>query len=65
MPDSNALQNSHIAGFEPDKFREMVAERAYRKAEKRSFVTGYELEDWLEAELAVSNQCYYWSQQVE
>jgi len=27
-----------------------VAERAYYKAEKRGFVAGYEMEDWLEAE---------------
>lgn len=28
----------------------MIAEAAYYKAEKRDFVPGYELQDWLEAE---------------
>jgi hypothetical protein len=30
-----------------------IAEAAYRLAEKRGFAPGYELEDWLQAELAV------------
>jgi len=41
-------------------FREMVAERAYAKAEKRGFAPGNELEDWLEAEQEIKNQCFYW-----
>jgi hypothetical protein len=45
---------------EPDRFREMVAERAYAKAEKRGFAPGNELEDWLEAEQEIKNQCFYW-----
>ena len=28
----------------------MIAEAAYYKAESRGFITGHELEDWLEAE---------------
>lgn len=28
----------------------MIAELAYYKAEKRGFLPGYELDDWLEAE---------------
>jgi len=34
----------------PVRFREMVAVRAYYKAEQRGFEPGHELEDWLEAE---------------
>jgi len=44
----------------PDKFREMVEERAYFKAERRDFASGHELDDWLEAEQEISNQCRYW-----
>ncbi len=31
----------------------MIAEAAYYRAEARGFATGYELEDWLEAEAEV------------
>ena len=44
---------------------EMVAERAFLKAEKRGFTLGHELDDWLEAEQEVRNQCYYWHQEVQ
>ena len=63
MTDCNSLQNCP-EGIDPDKFHEMVAERAYLKAEKRGFAAGYEMEDWLEAEQQVSNQCHNWSQEV-
>jgi hypothetical protein len=33
-----------------ERFREMVAVRAYYKAERRGFEPGCEVEDWLEAE---------------
>jgi hypothetical protein len=36
--------------IEPELFREMVAARAFYKAEQRGFEPGHELEDWLEAE---------------
>jgi hypothetical protein len=38
----------------------MVEERAYFKAERRGFANGHELDDWLEAEQEISNQCRYW-----
>jgi hypothetical protein len=44
----------------PDTFRLMVEERAYFKAERRGFASGHELDDWLEAEQEISNQCRYW-----
>jgi hypothetical protein len=64
MTDKKSQQNKHNNDSDPDKFREMVAERAYLKAEKRGFVAGHEIEDWLEAEQEVSNQCHNWSQEV-
>jgi hypothetical protein len=38
---------------EPEDRLEMIAEAAYYRAEKRGFDPGHEIEDWLEAELAV------------
>jgi Protein of unknown function (DUF2934) len=32
------------------EMRAMIAERAYYKAERRGFVPGFEMTDWLEAE---------------
>ena len=43
-----------------DEFREMVAVNAYYKAEKRGFVPGHEMDDWLEAEQEIINQYRYW-----
>ena len=50
--------------IDPNKFRQMAAERAFFKAEKRGFAPGHEMDDWLEAEKEVSNQCFYWQQEV-
>ena len=33
--------------------RSLIAEAAYRRAEKRGFAPGYEMEDWLAAETEV------------
>lgn len=51
--------------MDPEKFKAMVTERAFFKAEKRGFEPGHELEDWLEAEKEISNQCRYWCQEVD
>jgi len=56
---------THTIPIDPDKFRAMVAERAYCKAEKRGFIPGHEMEDWLEAECELKNQCFYWFQEVQ
>ncbi len=56
----NRLNYNIKEGIEPDKFRQMVEELAYAKAERRGFVSGHELDDWLEAEQEISNQCHYW-----
>lgn len=64
MTDKKSQQNKHNNDIDPDNNVKMVTERAYFKAEKRGFAAGYEMEDWLEAELEVSNQCHNRSQQV-
>ncbi|MGZ5030460.1 MAG: DUF2934 domain-containing protein [Methylobacter sp.] len=61
----NPIYPPHTVGIDLDKFREMVAERAYCKAEKRGFTAGHEMEDWLEAEEELRNQCDHWFQDVE
>jgi hypothetical protein len=63
--DTKAMHHKHLGVLSPEEFRELVAEHAYHKAEKRGFVAGHEMEDWLEAENEVRNQCFYWSQEVE
>ena len=40
----------------PAERRQMVAEAAYYRAEKRNFEPGHELEDWLEAEAELEAQ---------
>jgi hypothetical protein len=41
-------------------FREMVAVNAYFKAEKIGFVSGNELEDWLQAEKEITTLYSHW-----
>jgi len=64
MTNKKSPQNNQDNNIDPDKFREMVTERAYFKAEKRGFAADHEMEDWLEAELEVIKQCHNESQQV-
>ena len=61
MTDSTTTQKVSPELISPEQFRDLVAERAYHKAEKRGFVDGHEMEDWLEAEKEVSNQYFYWT----
>lgn len=56
MTDKKSQQNNDNNDIDPDKFRELVAECAYCKAEKRGFEPGHEMEDWLEAEQELLNQ---------
>lgn len=59
IPDN--FLNADLPGkMDPDTFRLMIEERAYFKAERRGFASGHELDDWLEAEREISNQCRYW-----
>jgi hypothetical protein len=46
-PDSTWSDDDRLA---------MIAERAYFRAESRGFVPGYELDDWLAAELEIDSQ---------
>jgi hypothetical protein len=39
--------------IEPEDRLDMIAEAAYYRAEKRGFEPGHEVQDWLEAEMAV------------
>ena len=63
MTDEHSPQSSHNYVIDPEKFRKMIAEHAYYKAEKRSFAAGHEIEDWLEAEQEINKQYFYWSQE--
>jgi hypothetical protein len=66
MNEENKSKSPSInAAMDPDKFNAMVTERAYFKAEKRGFAPGHELDDWLEAEKEISNQCCYWLQEID
>jgi hypothetical protein len=48
-----------------DRFQKMVAERAYFKSEKKGFVSGHEMEDWLAAESEIKSQYFYWTHDIE
>lgn len=63
MVDFNSVQKTNNKVIDEDKFKKMVAERAYCKSEKRGFVEGHEMEDWLEAEWEIKKQCFYWFQE--
>ena len=65
MMETTKTMHHHPEVLSPEQFRELVAERAYHKAEKRGFAEGHELDDWLEAEKEIANQCFYWRQEVE
>lgn len=65
MVDFKSVQKSNKEVFDQELFQKMVAERAYSKAEKRGFVSGHEMEDWLEAESEIKNQYFYWFQNAD
>lgn len=48
-----ARRSTEVLGGPPADFSALIAERAYFKAERRGFVPGYELDDWLAAEREV------------
>ncbi len=60
MTDDPSQQRAHIESIGTDKFRKMIAERAYYKAENRGFTAGHEIDDWLVAEREVNKQYFYW-----
>jgi len=65
VADFNVVKESDKEVIDKEKLQKMIAERAYCKAEKRGFVSGHEIEDWLEAESEIKNQYFYWFQDVE
>lgn len=62
----DSVQNPNTGGsIDKERLQEMIAERAFSKAEKRGFTGGHEMEDWLEAESEIKNQYFYWFQDSE
>jgi hypothetical protein len=57
-PSSTPVEESQpvVTNAEADatQLRAMIAEAAYFRAEKRGFVPGHELEDWLAAEAEIT-----------
>ena len=56
-PGTTQLQatdaSSALAGVTGEERHQLIAEAAYFRAERRNFVSGYELEDWKEAEAEI------------
>jgi len=44
-----------LVTFPEDTINRKIAEAAYYRAEKRGFVPGHEIEDWLEAEKEIKS----------
>jgi hypothetical protein len=51
--EDDGSPDSADSGLAAEELREMIAEAAYYRAERRGFNGGFELEDWLEAEAEV------------
>ncbi len=49
----NPLRFCEPFGESPERRREMIAEAAYFRAQRRDFLPGHEVEDWLAAEAEV------------
>ena len=60
MTTDELLKKRHENVIDSETEHEMIAERAYLKAQKRNFAPGFELDDWLEAEKEIKNQSLYW-----
>jgi hypothetical protein len=56
----NQLTSIDNAPIDADEFWQMVSDQAYLKAEKRGFISGHEMDDWLAAEEEVSEKCFIW-----
>ncbi len=55
FPDQSLTATPSRTGISIEEKRQLIAEAAYYRAEKRNFTPGYELEDWLSAEAEVEN----------
>jgi hypothetical protein len=49
-PPTNAIIGCTLAGLEPERRHEWIAQAAYFRAERRAFAPGFELDDWCAAE---------------
>ncbi len=50
------MQPGRIPPMPGEQLRQAIAEAAYYRAEKRNFIPGFELEDWLSAEAEVAKR---------
>jgi hypothetical protein len=55
LEDDESLDSAD-SGLATEELRDMIAEAAYYRAERRGFDGGFELEDWLEAEAEVRSR---------
>lgn len=62
---NSGKKSNNKEAIDKDRLRKMIAERAYCKSEKRGFIGGHDMDDWLEAESEIKNQYFYWLQDVE
>ena len=54
LADNNRIENHTLTPSDSGDARHtLIAEAAYRRAEKRGFVDGYDLQDWFAAEREV------------
>ena len=53
---SRAAVTSPSMDVAPDERHRMIAEAAYHRAEKRGFMNGDPVQDWLEAEAQIENE---------
>ncbi len=49
----NQTHSHEAIASKAEELRSMIEKAAYQLAEKRGFIPGHELEDWLEAEIQV------------
>jgi hypothetical protein len=49
----NKTETHEEATTRTDQLRAMIKDAAYHLAEKRGFISGHELEDWLKAEMEI------------
>ena len=54
--DSREAVLSRTVDIAPDERHRMIAEAAYHRAEKRGFMNGDPVRDWLEAEALIENE---------
>jgi hypothetical protein len=54
LPDQPFAENV-VSGVDPEVRYRMISEAAYRRYSERGYVDGYDLEDWLDAEIEVDH----------